>query len=318
MQDFWISITPEPSDINLRLDQFLASRYPQFSRSHWQNRIKQSQVLLDSRAAKPNETVKKNSTIKYLVSRPDEPLVNDNIQILYNKDGLLVVDKPADLPVHPGGSYFRGTLVEILKEQHGLDYIAPIQRLDRETSGVMLVCTNKIAASQYSRWLKAGLFQKIYLLAVEGKFPTSLHTIGWQRTIDSGEILTRYEFSLEQKEKQDKRSETKFRRLHYDKTQNTSLLLVKTLTGRHHQIRCTANSIGFPVIGDKLYGVDQQFFLKFLKDKLSENDRKRLRVSRSMLHSFSLFVRGEGSQQKFKAQPPRDFVQLFPEFFGNR
>ena len=137
MQDFWISITPEPADINLRLDQFLALRYPQFSRSHWQSRIKRSQVLLNSRGAKPNETVKKDSTIKYLVSRPDEPQVNDDIQFLYNKDGLLVVDKPADLPVHPGGSYFKGTLVEILKEQHGLDYIAPIQRLDRETSGVI-------------------------------------------------------------------------------------------------------------------------------------------------------------------------------------
>lgn len=318
MQDFWISITPEPSDINLRLDQFLALRYPQFSRSHWQSRIKRSQVLLNSRGAKPNETVKKDSTIKYLVSRPDEPLVNENIQFLYNKDGLLVVDKPADLPVHPGGSYFKGTLVEILKEQHGFDYIAPIQRLDRETSGVMLVCTNKIAASQYSKWLKVGLFQKIYLLAVEGKFPTSLHAVGWQRTIDSEEILTRYEFSLEQKGEQDKRSETKFKRLHYNKHQDTSLLLVKTLTGRHHQIRCTANSVGFPVVGDKLYGLDQRFFLKFLKDELSEIDRKRLRVSRSMLHSFSLFVRGQASQQKFRAKPPLDFIKLFPEFFRNR
>lgn len=318
MQDFWISITPEPADINLRLDQFLALRYPQFSRSHWKSRIKQNLVLLNSRRAKPNEAVKKNSTIKYLVSRPDEPIVNDNIQLLYNKDGLLVVNKPADLPVHPGGSYFKGTLVEILKEQYGFDYIAPIQRLDRETSGVMLVCINKIAASQYSQWLKAGLFQKLYLLVVEGKFPTSLHAIGWQRTVDSGEILTRYEFSLEQKGEQDKRSETKFRRLRYDKNQDISLLLVKTLTGRHHQIRCTASSIGYPVVGDKLYGVDQRFFLKFLKDQLSENDQKKLRVCRSMLHSFSLLIRGPGSQQKFKAQPPVDFVRLFPQFFCNR
>ena len=163
MQNIWISITPESNEQNLRLDQYLASRYPQFSRTHWKHRIRSKQVLINSKVAKPHERISAHCIVSYLVKRRSEPVVNSDIKLIYDNEGLLVVNKPADLPVHPGGSYFKGTLIEILKDKYGFDYLAPIHRLDRETSGVMLLCTQRTTASQYSRWLKDGLFQKLYL-----------------------------------------------------------------------------------------------------------------------------------------------------------
>lgn len=269
-------------------------------------------MLLNGSPTKAHKILLDSSSLSYLIERPPEPPVNTCIETLYEDNEVLIVNKPGDLPVHPAGSYFHGTLVSILKKQLATDYLALIQRLDRETSGAMVLCKSRPAARKYNALLRSNCFKKSYLVAVEGLFPSSLAAHGWQRKSNYPGIYTLYEFSYEKKEESDLKSLTNFSLVASNQEQNISLVRAEIITGRHHQIRCTLKSLGYPVLGDKLYGVDPALFLKFLSDELTKTDIDQLKAARTLLHSHKLTVIDGSESRTFEAPPPSDILDLFP------
>ncbi|MFA6500159.1 MAG: RluA family pseudouridine synthase, partial [Desulfurivibrionaceae bacterium] len=247
----------------------------------------------------------------YLMPALIEPPVDSNYTVLHEDDDLLVINKPAPLPCHPGGRFFSHTLWALLKENQGLADPRLVNRLDRETSGIVLVAKNKAAARLCQEQFAQHRVEKTYLVVVEGDFPDTPLTVeapGWLGPDPNSAIRKKMRFYPEQNDAPPGAVEasTGFRRIPGADNTNLSLLEAKPHTGRCHQIRATLLHLGFPVVGDKLYGVDEQLFLRFKEGCLSATDHARLRLPRQALHASSLRLSHpvSGKVVKFSAPLP--------------
>ncbi len=226
--------------------------------------------------------------------RIDPPVCTD-IRWIYEDARMLVVDKPADLPVHSSGSYRYHTLEHLLHLYRPGNTIHLISRLDRETSGLVLVAKDPEMAAILGKAPK----RKRYHVLVEGDFPPG-------RLCATGEIRRTNEppvYSMRRLEHASltatlpnlsapRASATWFERLGDGPWPNTSLLQAELVTGRTHQIRATLKTLGYPVVGDKIYGPDPEIFLRFREDGITEADRRRLRLSNQALRAVELDVLG--------------------------
>lgn len=258
----------EPERAGERLDRFLATELPQFTRAYLQTRIEQADVQVDGRLRKASFRLRGGEQIA--VAIPDEPskttLVPEQmaLAILYEDADVIVVDKPAGLVVHPGAGNWTGTLVHgILAHAPDVrtnDAVRPgiVHRLDKETSGVLIVAKHDVAREFLAQQLRERTARKEYIALVHGIVPRDLTInapIGRDpvhRTrmavVTSGREATSI--------------------LHVaERLPGYTLLSVDLRTGRTHQIRVHAAYIGHPVAGDTRYaprqtaprGLDRQF-----------------------------------------------------------
>jgi 23S rRNA pseudouridine955/2504/2580 synthase/23S rRNA pseudouridine1911/1915/1917 synthase len=292
---------------------FVADRFTYRNRTEWQEEIEDGRFLLNDKECKANTILNPGDRLVYLMEEIAEPSVNLNITIIYEDDDLLVVDKPAPLPCHPGGRYFHHTLWAWFKEEHGLIKPSIINRLDRETSGLVLIAKHKEAARLCCQQFADRQVGKRYLVLVEGIFnKKEVKATGSLALANAGVIRKKMEFYPTGTIAPDgaKECSTSFQLL--QTANNLSLLAVKPITGRNHQIRATLCSLGFPVVGDKLYGVDETLFLRFREDLLTEADHLRLRLNRQALHAEGLSFQHpiSGRQLNFKSPVPKEFAEL--------
>ena len=235
-----------------RLDQLLAERCPDYSRSRLQHWIKTGRVLLDGQSCRPREKLRGGERI--LVCPESEPELRDQgeampLDILYEDDWLLVVNKPAGLVVHPAAGNPRGTLLNGLLAHHPALAQVPraglVHRLDKETSGLLVVAKTLPAQTALVRQLQARSVKREYRALVQGVMtaggsidaPIGRHPVNRLRmaVIESGKpAVTHY------------RVIRRFR-AHTD-------LRIDLETGRTHQIRVHMAHIRFPLVGDPLYG----------------------------------------------------------------
>jgi 23S rRNA pseudouridine1911/1915/1917 synthase len=241
----------------VRLDKFIGESCPELSRTHAQKLIAEGLITVNGRVAKAS--LKLNTGDKVDIVIPPTPPSRLSpeampLNIIYEDDDLLVVDKPAGLTVHPAPGHPGHTLVNaILAHYPHLvdigDSLRPgiVHRLDKDTSGVMLVAKNRAAQAKLAEQFKAHSVSKSYLVLVKGKL-----------TPENGIIEAAIGRDPQHRQRmavvsRGREARTEYRVIRY--IGNYSLLEITPETGRTHQIRVHLAAIGFPVVGDATYGV---------------------------------------------------------------
>ncbi|TGK00858.1 RluA family pseudouridine synthase [Leptospira semungkisensis] len=275
---------------------FLANRFTYQSRSVWRKTLEEGKILVQGKIAKASYLLKEGEEILYLPGEIEEPEVKKEFRVLYEDDRFLAVEKSGDLPVHGAGRYRKNNLVDILEADPRFQRPYLIHRLDRETSGVVLFGKDPEAAFRLSDLFAKRKVRKTYIAYVWGSFPKKKKAIGFLFTDPSSQIRKKRAFvsSEESKDLQIspeelESSETSFLKLgegiHQGKLFSKLLCLPKT--GRLHQIRATLFSLGFPLLGDKIYGKDENVFIEFIQGEAPDL-LSRLGMSRQALHSRSV------------------------------
>lgn len=220
---------------------------------------KNQSILLNDKVTSVNAILSVGDTIKVLLNHPED---NSNIvsikmdlAILYEDEGLLILNKPAGIPVHPSMEHYDSSLsngVKFYFDQIGLEKkIRPVNRIDKNTSGIVVFAKNEYIQECLIRQMKSGDFEKKYIAICENKFQKKQGTIDLpiarkpdsiiERCIsDSGEFAKTYYTVLFECE-------------------DYSIVSCKLETGRTHQIRVHLASIGHPLLGDTLYGNSSSF-----------------------------------------------------------
>ncbi len=282
-------------ETGVRLDKFVGDRCPELSRTHAQKLIGDGDITVNGQPAKVS--LRLNTGDRVRIAIPPElpsPLSPEDIPltILYEDDDLLVVDKPAGLAVHPSPGHPGHTLVNaVLAHFPPLsdvgDSLRPgvVHRLDKDTSGVMLVAKNRVAHEKLAGQFQARTVNKAYLVLVKGRLTPENGAI----EADIGrDPRNRQRMAVVS---QGRESRTDYRVLRY--IGGYSLLEITPATGRTHQIRVHLAAIGFPVVGDATYGVKSPY------------------LSRQFLHAYKLGFKlpSTGEYVEFTSELPPDLEQ---------
>lgn len=300
-----IPFTVEPNYAGWRLDRYLCEKIRRLSRTRVQQIIRRS--LISDRPLKPSSLVYPGMTFRLRRRAEDEPETPTSVREVYLDDAILVVDKPAGLPMHPTARYHKGTLVTVLKQMYGEDFRAdPAHRLDRETSG-LIVCGRTLESCQrLMQSFMGGEVHKEYLALVEGTPPEDTFEV--DAPIAEGTDLIRIAVRIDHAV--GKPSRTRFRVERRFERDGEPFALVRAFpeTGRQHQIRIHLREAGYPIVGDKIYGPDEGYFDRFSKRCLEPEAWERLRLERHALHAALLRFPhpDDGRPMTFEAPLPDD------------
>ncbi len=283
-----------------RLDRVLASLYPKWSRTALQKLINKRHVLVDGHPASPKHKLRFGQQVEIHWPKPakapaKQPARAVPFPILYEDDFMMAINKPAGLVVHPSAGHTDGnTVAEILMPhfQKGPwpDEMRPglVHRLDRDTSGVMVLAKNPEAHVKLSKQFANRQTKKTYVALAAGSLPVDAGTIESHLARHPGK---RQRFAVSST--RGRWSTTKFV-VKERFGAAASLVELHPLTGRTHQIRVHLASYGHPILGDHVYGDPQRDFEE---------------IKRQMLHAASLEIRHPESEKllKFEAPLPADF-----------
>lgn len=189
--------------------------------------------------------LKHNDLLANIVHRHEVPVTSQPITIVHMDDDIVVVNKPASIPVHPCGRYRHNTVVFILAKEYNLKNLRTIHRLDRLTSGLLLFGRSPKKARQMEHQIRNRQVQKEYICRVEGEFPDGI--IECKEPIE----VVSYKIGVCKVSPKGKECTTTFQKLGYNGS--SSVVLCKPLTGRMHQIRVHLQYLGYPVVNDPLY-----------------------------------------------------------------
>ena len=302
-----------PAAGGMTLLDYLAGRFNYHTREVWSQKISEQRLKLnDEICCDPQRILQADEIMEYMPELLPEPPVNTAYEIIYEDDYLYVINKPGNLPVHPAGAYFNHTLWVLLQEA---DYgkVHFVNRLDRETSGVLIAAKSSRIAGELAADLEN--MRKVYRVIVHGKFPNEL--------IADGALLKDEKSVIRKKQRYIALDETcsmlpgnavkvktRFELLQYKN--DLSLLSAELFTGKMHQIRATLCSLDFPVVGDKLYGLNEQYYSRLAQDALTAEDHAALLLPRQALHcaemSFKHPVTGE--VMTFNAPMPQEMLNI--------
>ncbi|MCM8785356.1 MAG: RluA family pseudouridine synthase [Candidatus Omnitrophica bacterium] len=290
------------SEEKIRIDKFLKQELS-ISREKVKKLIEENKISVNERKVEPSYILKKNDVIKIYAFEgwKDENIIKPEkgeIDIVYEDDDIIVINKPSGIITHPTPKIKSGTLLNYLIYHTKLSNIgAPyrmgvVHRLDKETSGVIVFAKNDFSYWSLIEQFKNRTIKKEYYAIVEGKFPEKKKIV---------------EFKVSP----DKENPTK-KKVHFLKGKNAlteievekymddlTLLKIKPITGRTHQIRLTLSYLGYPVLGDEKYGRKKTEF-----------------INRLALHSYSLNLIHPKTKQnvEFCVPLPEDFKKILTKF----
>jgi 23S rRNA pseudouridine1911/1915/1917 synthase len=284
-----------------RLDKFLVSCLPELSRSRIQRLIKEGNVTLDGLMPhKAGQLLERRTIVQVLIPPPSpSELIPEDIplDIVFENQDLMVVNKPAGMVVHPAAGHHSGTLVQAAlahaPEMEGVgDKQRPgvVHRLDKNTSGLVMLAKN----DQAHRWLqdqfRTHKVQKTYIALVDGKPPTPTGRI---ETPIGRDTRIRQKMAVVTVGKS-RQAISEYRTL--ENFQQHTLLEIHPITGRTHQIRIHLAFLGCPIAGDTIYG----------------RRYSSIPIERHFLHAARLSVQlpGESEQRTFEAQLPPELTEI--------
>jgi 23S rRNA pseudouridine1911/1915/1917 synthase len=294
-------------DINFRLDKLLSVKFPNYSRTYFQSLVEKEQVLVNGLSCKKREKLLEGDEIEIcFVLAPEISLEPENIplEILFEDDDLLIINKPYSMVVHPAPGHPKHTFVNALLyycRQLPIDPLAPLRpgivhRLDKDTSGVLIAAKTSNAHRALVKMFSERKIKKIYKtlcvnkpLINEINAPLKRHpTKRQEMTVspDGKEAITELELLAH--------------------NQNISLLKIELITGRTHQIRAHFKHIGCPILGDPIYGVCS------LNQKWG--------ITRQMLHAESVEFIHPITNEKIEvhAPLPDDMAKQIHLFFSSK
>lgn len=289
-------VIKENNDI-LRIDKYLMNN-TDISRSKIQEMIKQGLILLNGKKVKSSMMLKLNDEIEIIGKLEEKTNANPepmDLDILYEDDDLMVINKPSGLVVHPSSGHFSGTLVNgllahtnSLSDTNGDVRPGIVHRIDKDTSGLIVVAKNNKAHEKLAMQLKDKTLSRIYVALVHGKIN---HDTG---TIDAPigrDVNDRKKMCVT--DENSKEAITHFKVL--ERFKNASLIECKLETGRTHQIRVHMNYINHPIVNDPVYGY---------KRKTTEFGQ--------MLHAKEIgFIHPTTEEyMSFKCNPPKEFEEI--------
>lgn len=284
-----------------RLDHYLVEQFPEHSRSRIQSWIKEGNVTIDGEViTKTGFKLDSGAAIQVVVPpTKDVGLEPENIplDIVFENEDLILINKAAGMVVHPSAGHFTGTLVHaVLAHAPELPGIGGehrpgvVHRLDKDTSGLILFAKNDQALRALQQQFKERHVEKNYLALVDGHLPTSKGRIEAPIGRDPAH---RQKMAIVSPQK-GKSAVSEYEVL--EKFTHHSLVRVRIFTGRTHQIRLHMNSLGCPVVGDKIYG----------------RRHPSIAIKRQFLHAAELTIclPGETTPRHFQAPLPQELLDL--------
>ncbi|KMQ51679.1 Ribosomal large subunit pseudouridine synthase A [Chitinispirillum alkaliphilum] len=262
---------------------YLSGRFTYHDENEWANRVRLGKVSVNGSLSSESDVVNGSDIVAYDAGEFEEPEADLNYSIVYEDEWILGVNKPGNLLVHRAGKSFRNNLIYQLRNMHNPSFpdSHAVHRLDRETSGVILVAKNSEIMSCFSDSFRVGSVEKIYRAVCLGRVPQEISFIDKPICKDKFAPV-RHKFKVDETGKSAVTEVLKIR--HFQDT--ASLLTLKPITGRTHQIRVHLASIGHPVIGDKLYSLSDEKYLRWLDNP--KNLPEELQTPRQALHCESL------------------------------
>lgn len=238
--------------------------------------------------------------VREVEPEPDAPLT---FGVVHDDGALLVVDKPAGLPVHPTARYHLHTFTAVARERYPDRKIDPAHRLDRETSGLMACGCAPEHTRRMKRDFAEGRVEKSYLALVEGWPADDRFEVDAPLAL-TGASLVRVRMHVH--------AEGALSRTHFEvlgrRTSpdgaRVALVSCEPRTGRQHQIRAHLHHAGTPLVGDKIYGADEGIFDRFTRREMTDHDRLRLRLARHALHAWRLALPHPVSRERAAFEAP--------------
>lgn len=316
------------ADSTKRLDKLLSELHPEFSRTWWQDQIEAGRILVNNQIKKNRYAIIESDVITYdLPKIQTSPIsyklkatssATNNLNIVFEDDNVLVINKPHGLITHPAHANTKDSLVHrvvqynkdvknaVYDPTNPISLMRPgiVHRLDKDTSGAIIVAKNKQAMSHLAKQIQEKKAQKTYLALLYGWLEESPITV---TTFLNRDKYDRRKIAVSEPEK-GREATTIFtikERLTNDKGDKVTLVEASPITGRTHQIRVHAAHLGHPVIGDQYYGF-----------KESENLSDRLGLHRQFLHAYQLAIRLPNHPERttFTADLPDDLIKCLAQF----
>lgn len=302
--------------VGKRIDAYLASRYPDYSRSVIQKVIDAKAVLINGQPTKASYKVRLDDEIRvWLPELADEAPIPEEIplQIVYDDEALTVVNKPPRMVVHPAKGHWSGTLVNALQFHYdtlstvaGENRPGIVHRLDRDTTGLLLVAKDDLAHRNIAKQFEQRTVRKEYLAIVSGVPSRDSDyiekPIGFHPT-------NREKMAIRLPEDGAKDAVTFYEVL--ERFDGFAFIRCKPKTGRTHQIRVHLAHIGHPIVADKAYSGRDHLTLGDLKGAASEHADQVL-IDRQALHAHNLFIRHplSGEELALNAPLPDDMAAV--------
>ena len=296
-----------PQDVSgERLDKFLGAALPDYSRNRLKAWVEAGAVTVDEKVTKVRHLLRGGESIKVFPQEMPEQFAfspeSISLDVVYEDETIIVLNKPAGLVVHPAAGNWTGTLLNGLLYRYPELKLLPragiVHRLDKDTSGLMVVARTDIAQTSLVRQLQERTVGRRYLSWVWGDAPSQgkvLATVGRDQ---------RDRLKMAAGSSQGKPAATLFRRLAKGRFADSPLALLECRleTGRTHQIRVHLESLGFPLLGDPVYR------------KRAPGAAKTLPFHRQALHAYALSLRHPSSQEimTWFRLPPQDLIDLLP------
>ena len=308
-------------ELEIRLDHFLTRYLPWRSRNQVQDLIREGHLLVDAATPdhprgngelkverRPGRRLHDGSLVVIVI--PEEhrlPVTSqfpDELEVLWEDEDALAVDKPPMLTVHPAGRHLTGTLIQKVHAHYGARELPRsarprlCHRLDRETSGVILIGKHPRAHSTLMLQFENRQVEKEYLAIVQGSptldggmvdsdiGPARASSIGIKMTTCADGLESRTDWSV------------------VSRHPGCTLVSCRPYTGRQHQIRVHMESIGHPLVGDKLYGPDEQYFQKAADGTLTDEDLAALELPRQALHNHRLVFTSPSTGERIEVRSP--------------